>query len=66
MTVDEWFHAYLLRFGTDTIESPATQHGELEFLSDMGRDLFPEDATGFHVHRAFNSIQIKWQEGGRF
>jgi len=36
---DEWLCAYLLRFGTKTIESADTQPGETEFLSDMAKQL---------------------------
>lgn len=39
MDADEWLCAYLLRFGTETIDTAEMQEGEAEFLIDMGRAL---------------------------
>lgn len=60
MTLDEWFHAYLLKFGTETIDNPQIQEGEVEFLKEMGMELFPDLPSGFYVHLAFQRIQEAW------
>lgn len=45
MDADEWLCAYLLRFGTKTIDTADVQEGETEFLADMGRALRGSGST---------------------
>lgn len=42
LTDEEWLAAYLLRFGTATINSANVQEGEAQFLQDMGHALKKE------------------------
>lgn len=39
MTITEWYAAYLLRFGMDTLFNVDLQEGEREFLHEMGKDI---------------------------
>ena len=43
MTANEWYTAYLLRFGLQTITTIELQDGEREFLQDMGADIRSEN-----------------------
>lgn len=60
MTIEEWYVAYLLRFGTTTIYSVELQDGEREFLTELSKSLAP-DIGSANIDFAWEKIKKQHQ-----